>query len=304
MRFINTKNPDNPPVSLINGKTEQERIALSMDRDSITDTIFKGDKITINDTTDPYDEEEEYEVRYQLRLLFHNKCAYCECREYKPDVEHFRPKKRVTRDQRNAHGYYWLCYEWTNLLPACSACNSRSGKWDKFPIGGNRVTNPPLTTSGKLDFDKCKANRAYLLNELPLLLHPEIDEPTNFLQLEWNGQLTALDGQHGKGHASIDTYDLNRGNLIAARKEVIDNFKEGIYLLFNGFRQGFINASVLQTFLTIYLADFKDKNLPTTPYSFVFFYICEHFSSFVTDNFPDFEVEETQLLIESFPIEI
>lgn len=303
MRFIDTKNPNTPPISLVNGKAEQERIALSIDRDSISDTIFKGSKITINNTADPYDGEEEYEVRYQLRILFHNKCAYCECREYKPDVEHYRPKKRVTGDQRNIHGYYWLCYEWTNLLPACSACNSRSGKWDKFPIAGNRVTSPPFTALRKLDFDKCKVNHTYLLSELPMLLHPEIDEPTNFFKLEWNGQLTPLDSQDGKGKASIDTYDLNRGNLISARKEIIDDFYSFILLLFNAFRNEFIDATSLKEVLITFLESFKEKSAVDYPYSFVRFFICQHFSDFVENSFHRFSEIEKQLLLESFPIE-
>lgn len=47
MRLIDTKNPDSPPTSLVNGKAEQERIALSQDKDSISDVIFKGKKIII-----------------------------------------------------------------------------------------------------------------------------------------------------------------------------------------------------------------------------------------------------------------
>ena len=216
MRLIATKDTNTPPASLINGKAEQERIALTQDLDSISDKIYKGDKITINDKDDHYYGKEEFEVRYRLRRLFHNKCAYCEIKEYKPDVEHFRPKKGVSGHQRNKHGYYWLCYEWTNLLPVCSACNSKSGKWNKFPITGTRVTTPPFTISNQLDFERCKANSIYLQDEMPLLIHPEIDEPTDFLKLEWNGKLAAKDGNNGIGQISIDTYDLNRGNLIEA----------------------------------------------------------------------------------------
>jgi len=129
MRLITTKDANTPPTSLVNAKVEQERIAINQDLDSISENIYKGSKITINDIHDPYHGEEKYEIRYKLRLLFHNKCAYCERIEYKPDVEHYRPKKKVTGSQRNNHGYFWLCYEWTNLLPACRDCNSGNGKW-------------------------------------------------------------------------------------------------------------------------------------------------------------------------------
>jgi len=303
MRLITTKDTNNPPDSLVNGKAEQVRIALTQDLASISEDIYKGDKITINDVNDPYHGEEEYEVRYQLRRLFHNKCAYCECIEYKPDVEHFRPKKGVSGHQRNKHGYYWLCYEWTNLLPVCSACNSKSGKWNKFPIAGTRITNPPLTVSKQLDFDKCKVMSSYLQSEVPLLLHPEIDEPTNFFKLEWNGKLTAIDDINRKGEISIDTYNLNRGNLTKARKEVIDNAYSFIRLLFNAFRDGIIEATGLQELLITYLETFKAKSDIVYPYSFVRLYITQHFSDFVEDNFIHFSEIEKQLLKESFPVE-
>lgn len=301
MRFINTKDPNTPPTSLVNGKVEQERIAINQDKDSITEAIYKGKKIVINNPNDYYHGKEEYEVRYQLRLLFHNKCAYCERVEYKPDVEHYRPKKKVTGNQGNKHGYYWLCYEWTNLLPACGACNSGNGKWNKFPVAGARVTNPPLNAN-RLDFEKCKASDDYLQNELPLLLHPEVDEPTHFLKLEWNGRLIGLDGTNGKGQASIITYDLNRGNLIAARKRIVDDFIEGINEAFLLFRNNRLDVIGLQESLVNFLTNFKSRDIVTTPYSFVYFYICQNFTSFANDNFTHFSAIEKQVLITSFPI--
>src|ERR1700761_6445535 len=53
-------------------------------------------------------------VAITLKDLYNNKCAYCEKLCYDPEVEHFRPKNRVTGQHRNPLGYYWLCYEWTN----------------------------------------------------------------------------------------------------------------------------------------------------------------------------------------------
>lgn len=61
------------------------------------------------------------EVRACLLELFHYKCAYCESRIEKCEVEHYRPKGRV---DGSAHpGYYWLAYEWENLYPSCESCN-------------------------------------------------------------------------------------------------------------------------------------------------------------------------------------
>ena len=95
------------------------------------------------------------EVRASLSAISSDKCAYCEYRLSRTDwdVDHYRPKARVYG--RDDHpGYYWLAYEWDNLLPACKHCNQlRSdpptlgnlgrtrgrGKGDKFPPSGRTI---------------------------------------------------------------------------------------------------------------------------------------------------------------------
>ena len=69
---------------------------------------------------------------------FSGKCAYCESQisaDQPGDVEHFRPKGRVMGEDGKPvliklgnkevphPGYYWLAYDWRNLLPACARCN-------------------------------------------------------------------------------------------------------------------------------------------------------------------------------------
>jgi hypothetical protein len=109
---------------------------------------------------DPYSIEKEY---YKpagpfLKKLFSGKCAYCETfieQNHPGAVEHFRPKGAVSDEdfnvvrigsganQINHPGYYWLAYEWLNLLPACYDCNTfryhgdlkiGAGKNERFPI--------------------------------------------------------------------------------------------------------------------------------------------------------------------------
>ena len=189
MRRIN-RSFDSPPKSLKDAWSEQELVANSGGSGAIKDSIFKGKKITITDSSDEYYNEEEYEIRYRLRVLFYNKCAYCECIEYKPDVEHYRPKGRVDGSDGNDFGYYWLCYEWTNLIPACSECNRPPGKHDKFPVTGIRVTRPPLRNNGHMYKSRCKADHPYLLAEGPTVLHPRIDNPETHLMLEWDGSMS------------------------------------------------------------------------------------------------------------------
>jgi uncharacterized protein (TIGR02646 family) len=94
-------------------------------------------------------------MRSVLFDAFLGKCAYCEVQfvlDQTGDVEHFRPKAGVVdeHDQRVDHpGYYWLAYEWSNLLPSCSKCNRltktkdgrRVGKGERFPVMGRRASS-------------------------------------------------------------------------------------------------------------------------------------------------------------------
>ena len=68
---------------------------------------------------------------------FYGKCAYCEGQIHNSgDIDHYRPRRAVededgnrvmvnsNGEERVPHpGYYWLAYEWSNLLYACSDCN-------------------------------------------------------------------------------------------------------------------------------------------------------------------------------------
>ena len=101
---------------------------------------------------------------------FYGKCAYCESyiTDFQHgDIEHFRPKGGITDENDNQvvlkddrgnptldatgepkphPGYYWLAYNWQNLLPSCAICNQPSsagskkiGKHNRFPVGGNHA---------------------------------------------------------------------------------------------------------------------------------------------------------------------
>jgi len=118
-----------------------------------------GEKVEVND--DLYKRAMPF-----LLSLFHDKCAYCESlitNTHPGDVEHYRPKGRlkdidgrivkitVNGKEFDHPGYWWLCYDWTNLLPSCIDCNRRrnhgeeltaAGKADIFPIGGKRAGSP------------------------------------------------------------------------------------------------------------------------------------------------------------------
>jgi len=300
MRSNLRKNAVAVPSSLANARIEQNRIARTKDFSSITDSIYKGNLITINDPDDPYHQDVEFEVRYALRILYFNKCAYCESTSYKPDVEHYRPKKGVTGAQRNSHGYYWLCYEWSNLIPACYECNSRSGKWNKFPINGTRRVLPSFLPNQNLNFDACHILHAALTNEQPLILNPESETVEQFFSLEWNGKINGTDGIDGKGDKTIKTCDLNRGNLIIARWNLMKDFVEKIDIVLTSFRNNLIEPDDLRQSLQISLMSILEKSKFNHPYSFVALFISNNFSQYVDHFFVNSNQLERDILKDAF----
>ena len=160
---------------------------------------------------------------------FHGKCAYCECyiNDFQHgDIEHYRPKKGVTDEkdrpifrlnengelQRDENGkpiphpgYYWLAYDWSNLLPSCIACNQASknkakrtnsakpmkfGKHNRFPVKGKHAQTP----------DEVE-------REQPLLLNPTVDDPSEHLRIDTRtGQMLACSE---RGRMSIQVFALN-----------------------------------------------------------------------------------------------
>ncbi|HEV7646228.1 MAG TPA: hypothetical protein VGO50_20000 [Pyrinomonadaceae bacterium] len=117
---------------------------------------------------------------------FYGKCAYCESRisaDQPGDLDHFRPKGRVKEDDMHP-GYYWLAYDYKNLLLSCADCNQPSsqkttqtiGKWDRFPVKGFRALKSPEEDDEEpylLNPINCKnIEEHFLLDEKFMLLIP------------------------------------------------------------------------------------------------------------------------------------
>ena len=147
-------------------------------------------------------------VKDALIKAQHGKCCFCESKFLHVgygDVEHFRPKGAV-RQSRGASpgrpGYYWLAYEWPNLLVACPRCN-REGKGDVFP----------LADASK----RARSHRDDLAQEEPLLINPAEDDPEQYLSFRQEAAY-AIDGNL-RGKATIEVLGLNREWLIERRRE-------------------------------------------------------------------------------------
>ena len=232
-------------LAIINGKKKQ----------LISDAIYRESY----DTPDG----RRSRVEDQLAIAYKNKCAYCE-RICKADIEHYRPKKGVEED-KDHDGYYWLCYEWTNLIPSCINCNREGGKHNQFPIIGNRVKNP-LIIKGELDLTTCKAGNKPLLDEIPFLLHPEVDRPEDYFDfvIDPNGEgirIRGIDGQN-RGDRTIEICLLNRQEVKLDRvKNVIDDFKDSIQCLFVQLDNKELNNNQFVVNVTHHLKMLKHKSL-------------------------------------------
>src|SRR3990172_6324936 len=144
-----------------------------------------------------------------LKTIYNNKCGYCESRlgiSSLLEIDHYRPKNSVSKNSQHP-GYYWLSYEWTNLISSCKICNSKKGT--QFPIEDE---SKRVMTHQK-DMAQWKPDSSSFLSEKPLLLNPEIDQPDNHLEVNVNGEICKKN-ESIYAETTIKVCNLNRDELI------------------------------------------------------------------------------------------
>lgn len=148
------------------------------------------------------------EVKRILSKAHHNKCCYCEKKFFAPiflAVEHFRPKTgvRQSRGQKEERpGYYWLAYEWENLLLSCHDCNS-TYKQTLFPLA-----NPKR---------RARSHRGNTAVEKSLLVNPAAQDPREHIRFRGD----APEPITNIGRITIDVVGLERPSLREERLEKI-----------------------------------------------------------------------------------
>lgn len=179
-----------------------------------------------DDSADSHYKEEE--VKDALKILYNNKCAYCEQKVEQTHVEHYRPKKgnrgKIKKIVNNGPellhvGYYWLSLSWDNLLLSCPKCNEKKG--NTFRIRGTRVTIYSLSSVGDQWENIHNLSKLYDEIEKPLLLNPERSDLKNQLIFDKNGNVTS---DKPEGKYTIETCDLNRTYLVDERRKIINDF--------------------------------------------------------------------------------
>ena len=215
MIHVSFVEPDSDDWKQWKAETERARKALIAEASA-------GKKPTI-------DEKLYKRMRSVIFKAFNRKCAYCETKiigedeigiDQPGDIDHFRPKGRVLGDDgksvqiklqdglRNHPGYYWLAYDWRNLLPSCITCNRPTrtpegkliGKWDRFPVQTTRAFEPDKEGE-----------------EQPIFLHPLFDNPEDEFVFEQRTGL--LCGKTERAQACIEQLGLNREGLRSNRRK-------------------------------------------------------------------------------------
>lgn len=140
---------------------------------------------------------------------YRGKCCYTERRrdtQLERDVEHFRPKGKVTGESHP--GYWWLAYDWDNLLIVCKV-NNTVDKGSKFPLlkGGKRAKN----------------EQDNLEDERPVLINPALEDPSEYITFHWEeigGRYfckpiaTAADNKDNRGRDTIKIVGIDKEELM------------------------------------------------------------------------------------------
>lgn len=153
-------------------------------------------------------------VKQALIAAQHGKCCFCERKiGAEGDVEHFRPKASVCQGggfPLERPGYYWLAYEWDNLLLACPICNQRFKK-----------STFPLADSAK----RARNHHGDLTQEKPLFINPAEEDPTR--DIAFRQEVAYAISGNRRAKETIRELGLNRENLSEERRDHLDRL---IYL--------------------------------------------------------------------------
>ncbi|MDP5163605.1 AAA family ATPase [Pseudomonas syringae] len=162
-------------------------------------------------TRPPFDKDvlDAQSVLQELKRIQHSKCAYCETiLEHNPSrfVSHYRPLSNAFdphQDAEHLECYAWFAYEWRNLMLICKDCDNH--KLNFFPIAGRTAI-------------ALSSWRAAQLREMPLLLNPFEDNPSDHLMFDTDGVACSTSAA---GKETINILNLNRPALCIKRKEQI-----------------------------------------------------------------------------------
>lgn len=164
-------------------------------------------------------------------------------------------------------GYYWLCYEWSNLLPSCRYCNTEGGKGNKFPLinSRDRIFLPSFEGDA-LKKNHSSASLSPLIDERPFLLNPEIDKNyPSYFSFQINSEKTGMEllgiDEEERGDKTIGICNLNRLVLQLNRLEVFYNYRSKINQVFDLIASGQMEEDRIQDALFLVFAEMNRESL-------------------------------------------
>lgn len=190
------------------GVTETEAMKLAYYQDP---TAYRSNAKKFEFDSTIYGAESIKKVLIQAQF---GKCCFCES-SVTPishgDVEHFRPKGafRQSHDEPEQFpGYYWLAYEWNNLLFSCQVCN-QTFKQAFFPL--------------EVPDSRARSHYDNLSAESPLLINPAEEDPEEFITF-YKEVIRAVDGNQ-RGAVTIENLGLDRPKLEEQRRTRFEDLK-------------------------------------------------------------------------------
>lgn len=207
--MIKIDKPTQPPIS----KKLKDELKVATDllcKEYLTNkTDYDAGEKAFSFDNDLYKGGSKKEIKEQLLHIQGYKCCFCEQKltNY-DDVEHFRPKSAYQKhegDILNYPAYYWLAYDWDNLLIACKVCNS-SYKGNLFPLFNedNRARN----------------HLADISLENPLLINPATENPEDFIGF----RRAFAYAKNERGRQVIEFFNLNED-----RRSENDSYQDELY---------------------------------------------------------------------------
>lgn len=191
--------PGSPNIPRVSRTTHEKRTAI----------IDGGKYVDKDEYNDRYKTQD---IRNALIGIYNHKCAFCEQKMERYNVEHYRPKAT----------YYWLAFSWDNLIMACPVCNGFKGTNFDLGAGGTQV-----------DFDNTEANvrlinqssAGYDASENPKMVNPEVTDPLGQIKFQKNG---LIESDNERFAYTIEKCQIDRKYLNDERRKLLDVFVRDI----------------------------------------------------------------------------
>lgn len=170
-------------------------------------------------TSEKYIDKDEYNNRYKtqdirddLIEIYNHKCAYCEQKMERYNVEHYRPKTT----------YYWLAFSWDNLIMACPDCNGSKGTNFDLGHGGTQVVFNNTEANIRLIN---QSSGGYDVQENPKMVNPEVTDPFGKISFKKNG---LIESDNDRFAYTIEKCKIDRKYLNDDRRKLLDVFKRDV----------------------------------------------------------------------------